>query len=214
MLDWNDCLYCYHQERGGLFLGAEDDGILIFVEKDQPLLVGQFYETEGRGGWYRVRARTAVKLERDYTLKIGAKKELSGGVNRVLGALDVGLEKVSGAPDLLADYGCPEVTGKRLIRTSDRRFTRLVLQSLDLRNALLASPWDAVKVLPGPGGAGLHQVEVVAGSAEWTPLDETPLCSPSWEQVCDRAHKQFFPRLDQLLDLARAARDAVAAWRM
>ena len=214
-MSWTNYLYCYAQERGGQFLGAEDDdGALILIDKDRLLMVNQFYESSGRSGWYTVRARTAVRLERDYTLKIGPWKELSGGVNRVLGALDRGLEKVPNAPDLLVDYGCPEVTRKRLIRTSDRKFTRQVLQSLELRNALLASPWDSMQVQPGPGGEGLHQVEIQAGSVGWESPNADTVFSQDWEQIRTAAHERFFPRLDQLLELARAARAAVTNWRM
>lgn len=214
-MSWTNFLYCYAQERGGLFLGGEDDdGALILVEKDRPLMVNQSYESSGRNGWYTVRARTAIQLEREYTLKIGAWKGLSGGVNTLLGTLDRGLEKIPNTSGLLADYGCPEVTRKRLIRTSDRRFTRQVLQSLELRNALLASPWDALTVQPGPGGAGFHQVEIVAGNEGWESPNGEVRLSTNWEEIRADAHERFFPRMDQLLELVRAARDAVTVWRM
>lgn len=158
-MSWNESLYQYHKARGGQFLAGEaDDGLLILTWKDRPLAVDLSMVTGGRSGAFSyVRARVPVTLARPYELTIGAEKALSGGVNTVL-------KSVSGIAGYSTDFGCPEVTKKRLIRTENIPFTKLVLGSLELRNALLACPEDKVEVRPGPGG-GPHLITVTTAAA-------------------------------------------------
>ena len=158
-MSWNESLYQYHKARGGQFLAGEaDDGLLILTWKDRPLAVDLSMVTGGRSGAFSyVRARVPVTLAKPYELTIGAEKALSGGVNTVL-------KSVSGIAGYSTDFGCPEVTKKRLIRTENIPFTKLALGSLELRNALLACPEDKVEVRPGPGG-GPHLITVTTAAA-------------------------------------------------
>lgn len=220
-MSWNQCLYAYHQKVGGQFLaGEEDDGELILTYREQPLSIRLDTVAAGRGTVHNVRARTAVRLERPYTLRIGGKSTVSTGVNAVLGVLDLGLEKLPKGLDLREDYGYPEFTRDRIVRTNDRPFTKRVLSDMALRKAMDASPQDKLAVMPGPGPDGLHLVEVTAqdpnlAGSGW------PLCgydlddmSVEWKEFYSRAQAEFFPRIERLLALVKTARDGVAAWRM
>ncbi|WP_160666255.1 hypothetical protein [Colidextribacter sp. OB.20] len=217
-MSWNSSLYEYHKKYGGqLLAGEDDDGLLVFTWKDRPLAV-DLLRANGRYGPYcHVQARIPVTLGKPYRLTIGPKKTLSGGVNSVLRA-------VPGLPNgglLPADFGFPEVTKKRLIRSDNYDFTKLVLGSLDFRNALLACPEDRVEVRPGPGEEGLHLITVTTDAS----LDSTggswyvgSVADTAGQEVKDRASQEvldeFFPRMDRFLDLIRAAYNAVTQWRM
>ena len=149
------------------------------------------------------------------------------GHNTVLGVLDRGLEKLPSGPDLHEDYGCPEVTRGRTITTTDRSFTKLVLRDLELRNALLASPKDGLLILPGPGREGLHLVESYSyPDSMYTDWYSEPMnTGPDWtdteeeraekeEKLAELAQDTFFPRLEKVIGLTKAARGAALTWRM
>ena len=177
----------------------------------------------GRGGcFYQVQARLPATLAKPYKLDIGPERTLSAGVNTVLRA-------VPGLPDnaiLPKDFGFPEVIGKRLIRTENAPFTKLALGSLDLRNALLACPHDALKVRPGPGD-GPHLITVTtaasinslsADGGGWYLGSREYIAGFATEEEQAREARQveeeFFPRMDRFLELARAAYNAVTQWPM
>ena len=220
-MSWNECLYQYHKKYGGqLLAGGSDDGLLVFTWRDRPLAVDLSAVGGARGGTFRyVRARIPVALDKPYSLTIGPKKLLSGGVNAVLRAVpslpETGL--------LPSDFGFPEITRQRLIRSDNYDFTKLVLGSLDLRSALLACPEDRVKVRPGPGEESLITVSTaspVSGgifddNGDWSLSDVTDTAG---QRVAGSAAQQaelaFFPRLDRFLNLARTAYDALTQWRM
>ena len=219
-MSWNKCLYHYHKTHGGSFLaGGYDDAILILTWRDQPLAV-DLYQVSGRyGSSSYVQARIPVTLGRPYRLTIGPDRKLSGGLNAVLKA-------VPGLPDhnlLPADFGFPEVTKKRLIRSDNHDFTKLVLGSLDFRNALLACPMEKIEVRPGPGEEGLHLITVTTESAvttysngDWDLEDDILLSQTQEEkeQSLRRIEENFFPRMDRFLDLVRAVYSAVTQWPM
>lgn len=228
-MSWNECLYQYHKKHGGQFLaGEEDDALLVLTWKDRPLTVDLSHRvSSGRGGVsssYFVQARMPVTLGKPYKLTVGAEKKLSVGVNAVLKAVP-GLPPNSILP---ADFGYPEVTKKRLIRTENTPFTKLVLGSLDFRNALLACPGEKVEVLPGPGGEGLHLIAVTTASALYSfggdgggwyvgsGGEYTEIYGSEEEKAKEarRVEEEFFPRMDRFLDLARAAYNAVTQWSM
>lgn len=218
-MSWNECLYHYHKKHGGSFLaGQDDDALLILTWKDRPLAV-DLYRVSGRNGSASyVQARIPVTLAKPYKLTLGAEKVLSGGMNAVLKA-------VPGLPDhnlLPADFGFPEVTKKRLIRSDDHAFTKLVLGSLELRNALLACPTERLEVRPGPGEEGLHLITVTtastvaSGASDWYlwPSGDPYSISTGEEEKIQRIETEFFPRMDRFLDLVRAACNAVTQWPM
>ena len=133
-MSWNDCLYEYYKKHGGQFLaGEEDDGLLVLPFKDRPLVVDLLRESGRYGPYCHVQARIPVTLAKPYKLTIGEEKMLSGGVNAVLKA-------VPGLPDnnlLPKDFGFPEVTKKRLIRSDNYDFTKLALGSLEDRKSVV-----------------------------------------------------------------------------
>lgn len=220
-MSWNDCLYQYHKKYGGqLLAGEEDDGLLVLTWKDRPLAVDLSGVNAGRGGTANyVRARIPVTLAKPYRLTVGAEKLLSGGVNALLKA-------VPGLPDnsiLPKDFGFPEVTRKRLIRSDNYDFTKLVLGSLEFRNALLACPRERVEVHPGPGEEGLHLITVTTDAALNSLSDSGDWCIPyaaetAEQEVKDRVAREvleeFLPRMDRFLDLTRTAYNAVTQWPM
>ena len=225
-MSWNQYLYQYHKKYGGQFLAGEiDDGLLVLPFKDRPLVVTLSHADDGRGrSVHYVQARIPVTLAKPYRLTVGAEKKLSGGVNTVLRAVP----GLPGGNLLPADFGFPEVTKKRLIRSDNYNFTKLVLGSLDFRNALLACPEDKVEIRPGPGGEGLHLVAVttatavggLAGDGGGWCLDTVSDYEVSLRteeelaQIARRAEEEFFPRMDRFLELARAACAAVTQWAM
>lgn len=222
-MSWNECLYQYHKKYGGQFLaGGEDDGLLVLPWKDRPLAVDLSITAGGRGGTFLyVRARVPVTLGKPYKLTVGAERTLSGGVNAVLKVVP----EVAGYS---ADFGYPEVTKKRLIRTENVPFTKLVLGSLDFRNALLACPGEKVEVRPGPGEEGLHLITVTTAAALYgfggdgggwylgTSGEYTEIYGSEEDKAKEgrRVEEEFFPRMDRFLDLARAAYNAVTQWPM
>ena len=222
-MSWNESLYQYHKARGGQFLAGEaDDGLLILTWKDRPLAVDLSMVTGGRSGTFSyVRARVPVTLAKPYELTIGAEKALSGGVNTVLKA-------VPGVAGYSVDFGCPEVTKKRLIRTENVPFTKLVLGSLELRNALLACPEDKVEVRSGPGDEGLHLITVTTAAAvnslsnnsgDWylgSGSEYTEIYGSEEDKAKEsrRVEEEFFPRMDRFLALTRAVYSAVTQWPM
>ena len=218
-MSWNECLYHYYKTHGGSFLaGQDDDALLVLTWKDRPLAV-DLYRVSGRYGTSDyVQARIPVTLGRPYQLTIGPERRLSGGVNTVL-------KTVPGLPDhnlLPGDFGFPEVTKKRLIRSDDHDFTKLVLGNLDFRNALLACPMERLEVRPGPGDEGLHLITVTTGTtassatSDWYlwPSGDPYSISTGEEERVRRIETEFFPRLDRFLDLIRAAYSAVTQWPM
>lgn len=210
-MSWNECLHQYHKKYGGQLLAGEcGDGLLLLSCKDRPLAV-DLYQTSGRyGSANYVRARISVTLGKPYKLTIGEEKKLSGGVNAVLKA-------TSGIAGFSADYGYPEVTQKRLIRSENQAFTKLVLSSLDFRNALPASPREKLTVRPGPGGEGLHLLTVITSDAVDGGGSDWYLWPDAFTDEAERLRRietEFFPRLDRFLELTRAAYNAVTQWPM
>ena len=222
-MSWNTYLYEYHKKHGGQFLAGEmDDALLVLTWKDRPLTVDLSMTAGGRGStFFHARARIPVTLSKPCKLTIGAEKKLSVGVNAVLKVVP----EVAGYS---ADFGYPEVTKKRLIRTENAPFTKLVLGSLDFRNALLACPGEKVEVLPGPGEDGLHLIAVTTDSALYSfggdgggwyvgsGGEYTEIYGSEEEKAKEarRVEEDFFPRMDRFLDLARAAYNAVTQWPM
>lgn len=221
-MSWNECLYQYHKENGGQFLAGEsDDALLALTWKDRPLVVDLAIVDGGRGStWAHPRVRIPVTLAKPCKLTIGAEKKTSAGVNSVLKA-------VSGVAGYSADFGCPEVTNRRLIRCENQPFAKLVLSSPELRSALLACPEDKAILRPGPGKEGLHLITVSTDASLYSvsgdgggwyvdgPGDYMKLYATEEERARhEERSASFFPRMDRFLDLARALYNAVTRWPM
>ena len=245
-MSWNDCLYSYYTQRGGTYFGSDgaefDGGTLLLEDRRGPMLIRtQYHPSAGRGYSEFFQVRLVVRLERPYRLRIGPKRGMSQGVNMVLGALDAGLSFLPSGPDFYEDYGCPEVTRGRLIRTSDRVFTQMVFRDLELRRHLLEGGPNRVEILPLAPGETLHQVMAYIENGltcDWQLGSGAPMPQPEAEHGsctvadgfsrADGAYPEsgkgaleesfyqcnFVQRLDGLVALAQAAGDAVTAYRM
>lgn len=232
-MGWNENLYYYAQTRGGEYFGGDPqswyvcsgwDAMLLLEHKGQPMVVRCQTIPGGRGAdGHRVQVLLRCELERDYRLSISPRSKTRQGINLVLDALDKGVQRLGPDVDLYRDYGFPEVTAGRSIKTSQPEFTQMVFRDLDFRRALLDNPRYGVLVeqsapdcMPGP----MHQV------AAWCDLGGLDNLYADWgmeagepyadlEEQRKKLEDSAFPqKLDALIGLAKAARGAVMAWRM
>ena len=206
-MSWNECLYWYAQDRDGTYFGLkkeENEGALLLEDPKGPILICVQVTYSGQYGTHRdVTVRTRAELERPYALSIKKQSSLRGGVNRVLGGLERGAQALGRKTELTPDYGAPE------------EFTRWVLQSRELKELLAAWPDFRLQVGPmGPVGTA-HLVE-----ARVT-LEQDEMADALFDQFgterYERANYQasgFQEQMDALVELAKAARDAVTAWPM
>lgn len=216
LVNWNQYLALYQQARGGWFFGGEDWGcdaqLVLPREGKHPLLVSVFDANAGRAEVSALRGRTMVKLERDFRLHIRARGLVGGGISGVAGLLGRDM-----------DLGCPEALGGRMVTTSDRAFAKLVLGSLELRNALAGRKKEYLRVYPSLLGEGWHTLEAgpanlegsVKGGSPW--VDEAMQESGpglDTEEACRAAYPHFEAQMDGFLDLLRAAADALTRWPM
>ena len=216
---WNECLYWYAQDRDGTYFGLkkeENEGALLLEDPKGPILICVQVTYSGQYGTHRdVTVRTRAELERPYALSIKKQSSLRGGVNRVLGGLERGAQALGRKTELTPDYGAPELADDRGIKTNEPEFTRWVLQSRELKELLTAWPDFRLQVGPtGPVG-GAHLVEARV-TLEQDEMADTLLDQFGTEQD-GRANYQasgFQEQLDALVELAKAARDAVTAWPM
>ena len=218
-MSWNECLYWYAQDRDGTYFGLkkeENEGALLLEDPKGPILICVQVTYSGQYGTHRdVTVRTRAELERPYALSIKKQSSLRGGVNRVLGGLERGAQALGRKTELTPDYGAPELADDRGIKTNEPEFTRWVLQSRELKELLAAWPDFRLQVGPmGPVGPA-HLVE-----ARVT-LEQDEMADALFDQFgterYERANYQasgFQEQMDALVELARAARDAVTAWPM
>ena len=218
MVNWNLYLARYQQTHGGSFFGSGEwdcnSQLLLPQEGKEPLLVLFSADPCGRSTVNTLHCRTMVRLDRPYTLHIGPRSLVGGGISGVAGLVGKGM-----------DFGFSETRG-RVITTDNKAFTKLVLGELSLRNALKSRKGDQVDVRPGPREDGWHLVEVSPNALEGLVKDaspwvndameqETSFMSPEDREVVLRAGSAHFDaQLDALLELLRAARDGVTMWPM
>ena len=221
-MSWNECLYWYAQDRDGTYFGLkkeENEGALLLEDPKGPILICVQVTYSGQYGTHRdVTVRTRAELERPYALSIKKQSSLRGGVNRVLGGLERGAQALGRKTELTPDYGAPELADDRGIKTNEPEFTRWVLQSRELRELLEAQPDFWVQVSPVGPEERIHLVEAqVSMEQEVSMRDEVFGLFDEMDQEARRKEYEDcgFPRqLDALVELARAARDAVTAWPM
>ena len=221
-MSWNEYLYWYAQDRGGVFFGTEKggkEGLLFLEDPEGPMVIHTQVTSSGRYGESRSAvAAVRVKLERPYTLRVGPQSSLREGINNVLGGLDRGARMIGRKTGLHQDYGVPEITNDRRVKTSEPEFTRWVLQSRELRELLEAQPDFWVQVSPVGPEERIHLVEAqVSMEQEVSMRDEVFGLFDEMDQEARRKEYEDcgFPRqLDALVELARAVRDAVTAWPM
>ncbi len=224
-MSWNDQLYLYTQKRGGVYLGRMESkrgqsdeaymqhgGAAVLEHKGAPLLIKSWSDVDRNGIRRGVQVQLNCRLERPYSCSITRKSALRKGLSGILGKKD-------------NDYGLPEVTAGRSIKTDDREFTKMVLRDMELRNLLMNNPDYGLDIEPNaPGfvGGGGHCITA------WCRLDGgTGATVPEWdivdldsdwgtpEQLRQRLDSEVFAKkLDQLVALAKAAHDAALTWRM
>lgn len=217
LVNWNEYLARYQRARGGWFFGGEDwscDAQLVLPQEGKhPLLVNVYDANLGRGEVPALRGRTMVQLARDFRLHIRARGLVGGGVSGVAGLLGRDM-----------DFGYPEALGGRMVTTSDRAFTKLVLGSLELRNCLAERKKEYLRVYPSTVGEGWHTVEAgpasleggVKGGSPWVgeamQRSETDL---EQDEAARRAAYSYFEeQMDEFLALLRSAADALTRWPM
>ena len=216
MVNWNLYLSRYQQTHGGSFFGSGEwdcNCQLILPQEDkQPLLVLFSADPCGRSTVNKLRARTMVRLNRPYKLRIGPRSLVGSGVSGMAGLVGKAM-----------DFGFSETTG-RVITTDNKPFTKLVLGDLALRNALKARKADQLEIRPGPQQDGWHMVEVSPNTLEGLMRDSSPWVNDAMEQDVsfmteeDKAamlrlgSAHFDGQMDAFLDFLRAARDAVTMW--
>ena len=219
-MSWNDCLYWYAQERGGRFYALqeeENDGVLLLDTPKGELLLSAKLRWAGKNGVsWDASAALKLTLERPYRLRIRTQSALWEGVHTVLGGLDRGVKRLGRSAGLYRDYGAPEITGDRGIKTNEPDFTHWVFQSQELRRALKAQPDFALQIGPvGPDrlehlvnartalqGGGLTVVD------GWMEEGGTKALRRRWEE------SGFSRQIDALAELAQIAWDAASAWPM
>jgi hypothetical protein len=194
--------------------------MLLLEHKGAPMMIKCETVSGNRSSYHTAQVLLRCELERDYALSITPKNIASQGLNTVLGAVDKGVERLKPTVDLYRDYGCPEVTQGRTIKTDDPDFTQLVLRDLDLRQCLLAQPRFGLRVgasAPSCMPAPMHLITAWCNleglGCDWDLADVDWLPSPE-EQRARLEEKNFGQKLDTLIALCKAARGAVMAWRM
>ncbi len=221
-MSWNDCLFWYAQEEGGVYFGRdkeENEGVLLLEDPKGPILICTKVTSSSQYGTYRdVCAGVRVELERPYTLRIKRESALRGGMNTVLDGLERGARMLGRKADLTPDYGAPEIAGERGIHTNEPEFTRWVLQSRELRALLEAWPDYQLRVDPmGPQGPD-HLVEArVALERGLNLFDDLDRYGRSLDLEAEKTAyraSRFSEQLNALVGLAKAARDGVTAWPM
>ena len=224
-MSWNAQLYFYAQKRNGTYLGRmngkfgltdeaylQHDGVAVLEHKGAPLLIKSWSDMDRYGTRRGVQVQLNCELERPYSCNISRKNTLRKGLGIILPGKD-------------KEYGFPEVTTGRSIKTDDKEFTKMVLRDLELRNLLTKNLDYGLDIEPNAPkcvGGGGHCITAWCRLDSWTV--ETDLkwdivdLDDDWgtpEQVRARLDsEQFAQKLDALVELAKAAHGALLAWRM
>ena len=136
------------------------------------------------------------------------------GLNTVLEGLEQGYKLLGGKGELTPDYGAPDLAAQRGLKSDNPQFTRWVLQSAELRRALEQCEKASVRVEPLVPGSTRHMVCVLIDLEE-----QIVSCDYDFLEQDEQRRKAYeesglFEKLDALVELLEAARDAVTAWPM
>lgn len=219
-MNWNELLYQYAQTHGGQYFGNDLNGsdwnaVLLLTWEDAPLIIRPVAHSAGRGGlFYTVQVLLRCELHRDYILKISRQTVVHGGMNTVRRQLDKVTERFG--VDLHDDYGCPEITNGRHIKTDDPEFTRMVFQDAGFRQLLVQWPDYDLSVRKNAPMKQSDRSHIIAVNASpdvehWSVDVLEPFPT---EEMLARAAGNFDRSLEGMIDLAKAAHTAVTAWRM
>lgn len=220
-MNWNAGLYYYHLSRGGEYFGLpnedEAQAALVLPRDKGTVHISPWLSGYGRYGVsWNIMLACRVELQAPYTLKITGGGMIRRGLNTVLDGLEQGYKMLGGKGELTPDYGAPELAAQRGLKSDNPQFTRWVLQSAELRRALGKCEKASVRVAPLTTGNTRHLVLVSIGldelmnsiSGDYDIFDE--------ERQREHAYAEstLFEKLDALVELLEAARDAVTAWPM
>lgn len=213
-MHWNEALYLYHLNRGGTFLGPWGGkwySQLMLEHKGQPLVIRGESIPGDRSDSMLTRAFLPLELEQPYQLTVSRHSLLNRGVNLVMAR---------------EDFGYPEISQTRRIRTDHIPFTRQVLRDLELRQALERCPDLALSVYPAVPALGRAHVLDVHGTV--SALDSgvssdffdsisfsLDLSRDELQQYIDTGRYdigEFQANLDKMIALTVAARDALNRW--
>ena len=190
-MSWSKCVYLYHKERQGKFLGDAQEATLILDYKGRPLTVN-YYLSEGRYGMSRIQACVKVESRPGFTLSISPKKK-SGGLFALL------------------EEGFFDHELGRRVNTNDETLARKIIAEPGLRAALLACPDKNIEVNPGPAGEHMLRVYVINPEG----LHSTwPICAVDNDYAseiknADEIRQLFFPPFERLLNVTYAICSAV-----
>lgn len=215
-MHWNEALYLYHLNRGGTCLGPWSEAWhsqLMLEHGGQPLVVRGESIPSGRSYYQLARAILPLELEQPYRLTVSKRSPLNRGVNLVLGR---------------EDFGYPELSQTRRIRSENIPFTKQILRHLELRQALEQCPAFALSVSPASPGLGLAHVLEVHGDmrnlgnnvGDNFSGDSAFSFGLSRQEAQERLDAgaydigEFQASLDGLIALARATWDALTRWPM
>ena len=190
-MSWSKCVYLYHKERQGKFLGDAQEAKLILDYKGRPLSIN-YYLSEGRYGMSRIQACVSVDTVKEFTLSISPKKK-SGGLFALL------------------EEGFFDHELGRRINTNDEELARKVMADPNLRAALLACPDKNIEVNPGPEGTHMLRVYVLnpEGLGSTWPICAVDNDYASEIKNADEIRQRFFPPFERLLNVTYAACSAV-----
>ena len=215
-MSWNAGLYYYHLSRGGDYFGLPQEekahAALVLPREKGPIHIQPWLDDYGRYGVvWKVCLTCRVELEGPYTLKITGGGMLRRGLNTVLDGLEQGYKMLGGKGELTPDYGAPDLAAQRGLKSDNPQFTRWVLQSHELRQALKKWEKASVRVEPLFPDSTQHMVCVLTDMDDF---DMDDFLLEDWRRKKAYEESGLFERLDTLADLLEAARDAVTAWPM
>ena len=224
-MSWNAQLYFYTQKRDGIYLGRmeyrggltdeasmQHDGVAVLNHKGAPLLIKSWSDVDRYATRRGIQVQLNCELERPYCCSISRKNALRKGLGVILPGKD-------------KEYGFPEVTAGRSIKTDDKEFTKMMLRDLELRNLLTKNPDYGLDIEPNAPkcvGGGGHcitawcRLDTMAGGTvpEWDILEEDNDWGTPEQDLKRMDSEKFAQKLDALVELAKAAYGALLTWRM
>lgn len=221
-MSWNVALYYYHLSRGGDYFGLPQEGwegsahaALVLPRDKGPIHISPWLDNYGRYGVsWKVAVTCQVELQAPYTLKITGGGAVRRGLNTVLDGLEQGYKMLGGKGELTPDFGAPELAAQRGLKSDNPQFTRWVLQSHELRQALKKCEKASVRVEPLVPGSSQHMVCAQVSMTEILDTDDYDFLAEDEKRRKSYEESGLFERLDALVELLEAARDAVTAWPM
>lgn len=227
-MNWNGYLYQYGKEHGGqyfatgqensFFSAVDWNNCLLMEYRDAPMLINCKIIPGGRyADGHTAQVLLRCGLDHPYTLQIHAASIARQGIHGVLKKIGKSAQRLGA--DVYEDYGCPDITDTRKVKTNNPEFTRMVFRDSVLRELLLSNPKFGVSV--GPIAPGNPEEPLHAVMA-WCELDT--LNSDDWGLEGARTYASqeeqaqfaqiFFQKLDALIALTKAVHSAVTAWRI